>query len=70
MTNTEWRVLERRDRWTMDNHYQEWIPAHVRLFAAAAEARRFLIGCRTDFPERVFKMQSRPKIQEWKDLRA
>lgn len=66
----EYRIVQQRPRWVMDCPYDEWFRPISQDFDDGAEARQHLYQLRTQYPDAVLKLQRRPKIQEWKDLRV
>lgn len=64
----EYRVLQMRKRWTMMTPYEEWFRPTGRDYRDSDSARVELRRLRAENPDRVFKMQRRPVIQDWKDI--
>lgn len=72
MTIYEWRLLQRRERWTMGCPYEEWFRPIPWDYSDKGIAVAALKRWRELNPDNDFKLQSRvkPTIREWKDLKV
>lgn len=67
-TQYEYRILQKRRRWTMNHIYDEWFRPTGRDFQNSQSAKNILKMLREENPEDEFKLQRRPCIQEWEDV--
>lgn len=70
MANYEYRILQRRERWTMGAPYDEWTRATYRDFDDSASARGELAQLQGMNPAAEYRLLRRAKVQAWKDIRV
>jgi hypothetical protein len=64
----EYRLLQRRQRWVMSAPYDEWFRPWPRDYPTLAEARGQMRYWQDKAPEAEFKIQRRPPIRDWEDV--